>query len=324
MAWKLGAIVGVVLVVCSVSLVILMNAGLPKDALPLQEEQKTTKNEPQDLDQTQYKIPPEIPDILEYYKIQRSWMISFDHAVNSRALLMNSVHKNTHIIEADVLYGNIQGDSSDARQKAIMAHPPNTTSDISFDDWIEIALDSGKALKLDFKSLNVVLPALYSLRKKLFEHQDQQKTVPPIWLNADIVSGLEDDKPTVQGFEFIRLCNQLVPFAPLSLGWTLDPTKKYETAVYSQEMVEQMHSFIGVMKKPITFAVRFSMVQRSWEQLKWLLDKSSEQFSLSIFHCKVDDISEEHVSEVFKLTQDYKVFFDLDEFSPAVQSKSTN
>ena len=49
----------------------------------------------------------------------------------------------------------------------IMAHPPDTTSDISLDTWLSTvaARRPEKGIKLDFKSLEVLEPSLVLLKK---------------------------------------------------------------------------------------------------------------------------------------------------------------
>lgn len=59
-------------------------------------------------------------------------------------------------IEADILIGA----SVDA---PIMAHPPHTTSDLTFSDFLRGVRLSSKGLKLDFKDINALQPCLNEL-----------------------------------------------------------------------------------------------------------------------------------------------------------------
>lgn len=59
-------------------------------------------------------------------------------------------------IEADILIGA----SADA---PIMAHPPHTTSDLTFSDFLRGVRFSSKGLKLDFKDINALQPCLNEL-----------------------------------------------------------------------------------------------------------------------------------------------------------------
>ena len=56
-------------------------------------------------------------------------------------------------LEADILYEN-------EMIEPIMAHPPQTESDITFKEWLDRSVSSKKGLKLDFKSPKAVEPCL--------------------------------------------------------------------------------------------------------------------------------------------------------------------
>lgn len=64
-------------------------------------------------------------------------------------------------IEADILIGT-------SSAGPIMAHPPHTTSDLTFSDFLRAAKASSKGLKLDFKDVN----ALQSCLDELEAHKD--------------------------------------------------------------------------------------------------------------------------------------------------------
>ena len=68
----------------------------------------------------------------------------------------------------------------------IMSSPPLNMSDITLEDWLVelVRSDTGKGVKLDFKSTRVVEPAF----RVLARHADYIKG--PLVLNADILPGL--------------------------------------------------------------------------------------------------------------------------------------
>ena len=66
-------------------------------------------------------------------------------------------------LEADILF------KEDKHNEPIMAHPPQTDSDLTFTEWLRASLPSGKGLKLDFKTPNAIEPCL----KILKQHQNQ-------------------------------------------------------------------------------------------------------------------------------------------------------
>lgn len=96
-----------------------------------------------------------------------------------------------------------------------MAHPPNNTSDLTMDAFLQQIIDSGcqKGIKLDFKSTKVVEPAFRILAKHYQNLQNQ-----PIILNADILTG---DYPTknqpVDAWTFLMLSSTRFPKVRLSV-----------------------------------------------------------------------------------------------------------
>lgn len=109
--------------------------------------------------------------------------IKWAHAVNSVSLLKNALNSklqsenalligtislaisipcfivgDVHMIEADILMGTLHSDGD--ALVPIMAHPPNTSSDLSLEAFMKTILvhnnehpDSIKGVKLDFKSI---------------------------------------------------------------------------------------------------------------------------------------------------------------------------
>lgn len=59
-------------------------------------------------------------------------------------------------IEADTLIGS-------SSSSPIMAHPPHTTSDLTFSEFLQELKSTGKGLKLDFKDINALQPCLNEL-----------------------------------------------------------------------------------------------------------------------------------------------------------------
>lgn len=139
-------------------------------------------------------------------------------------------------IEADIVMGRLLLDDSGVVQP-IMAHPPNFTSDLTFDCFMELATKKKrdgiphKHLKLDFKQLETLEPALNSLHT-VMSRQDNafDKT---IFLNADILHGpgKRSSPLHIDADTFIETClrftrkhgstNDLVKYS-LSLGWSVD------------------------------------------------------------------------------------------------------
>ena len=71
------------------------------------------------------------------------------------------------MIEADVSMGTLTI-GNDSSVIPIMAHPPHKTSDLSLEQFLTTILKSGKrkGIKLDFKDIAIVEPALAMLKRQ--------------------------------------------------------------------------------------------------------------------------------------------------------------
>jgi len=116
--------------------------------------------------------------------------ITWSHGTNNQSLLNEVLSSEIQMIECDIVYGTLIGDETNELQP-IMAHPPETTSDISLHNFLNQVLNfnSGKTkeeqkgVKLDFKSTDVFQNSLPMLIE-LWGIMDY-----PVWINADIYRG---------------------------------------------------------------------------------------------------------------------------------------
>ena len=68
------------------------------------------------------------------------------------------------MIEGDI---SLRGMHTSKQQLvAVMAQPPATDSDITFEEWFDQVVDSGKGMKLDFMHIEAVELALQKFRGK--------------------------------------------------------------------------------------------------------------------------------------------------------------
>lgn len=129
-------------------------------------------------------------------------------------------------IEADILMGQEQNHSGP--KCPIMAHPPDTMSDLSFDRFINHVIASKRCqhVKLDFKDIESVDPVLH----KLSMIESKLCSTQTIFLNADILSGpgKRHAKLQVPHDEFLGKCMNFITnskrrhhFA-FSLGFMVD------------------------------------------------------------------------------------------------------
>jgi len=212
--------------------------------------------------------------------------VTWSHATNSQEKLAKALSESSGIMmmEADVSLGWLQGQNPDFDPKIpIMAHPPETRSDLSLEQFLNrtIEVTNGgvkKGIKLDFKSTEVAEEGL----KMAHRYQDEFNF--PVWSNADIAVGphlLPFKTPTVDPDQFLSFCQQLLPAATLSLGFTtttLIPESQYR---YTWEMVRTMRDSLernGVLGqgKGITYALRGIFLGDSVEQILWLLAETSD------------------------------------------------
>jgi len=124
------------------------------------------------------------------------------------------------MLEADILMGTT---ASSSKEVPIMAHPPDTTSDLTFGGFLDTILhvnahmNKKKGIKLDFKDIAAVEPVLMMLEREFVA----ERLRFPIWLNADVLKGpINSTMEPINGTSFISLAKRYLSTATLSLGWT--------------------------------------------------------------------------------------------------------
>ncbi|XP_056395273.1 protein FAM151B [Hyla sarda] len=223
--------------------------------------------------------------------------IVWEHAANSKEKLHQALQSDAHMIEADIL---LRGTGD---REPIMAHPPATDSDINLRDWLAKVSTSNKGIKLDFKSLEAVLPSMKILdTMKDNLHQ-------PVWINADILTG-PGGNVSVDATEFLQVVTSFFSDVTLSLGWTTawHPDKPNEG--YNWEMVREMENICKNLSQPVTFPVRAALVRQSWPQLQWLL-QSSDRYSLTVWSGKDDIYPVEDLLYIREHTGEDRIFYDV-------------
>lgn len=241
--------------------------------------------------------------------------ITWAHAVNSRDALDKALQGPVDFLEADISLGHVVG-SENYPQIPIMAHPPDTTSDISLDTWLNTvaAKRADKGLKLDFKSLEVLEPSLIVLEKH------SSKLNSSVWLNADVISGpVNSSTDPVQVEPFLALCKQYFPNAMLSIGWTTYwyPTFTEDSWHYDWKHARRMADVIhcgGYEKNypKFTFPVRGIFASRSIEQLQWLL-RTIPGSSLTVWTGKHDPLKLEDLLRIRSSFPKNAVYYDVPE-----------
>ncbi|XP_015244376.1 PREDICTED: protein FAM151B-like [Cyprinodon variegatus] len=220
------------------------------------------------------------------------------HGVNSRRALAQALSGPCHMIEADV---NLRGHGL---EEPIMAHPPDTDSDITLKDWLDEVKTSNKGIKLDFKSLEAVSPSLVLLEDMLAEPRR------PVWINADILSGPGGTARPVDSQAFLSIVTALPVQTVLSLGWTTGWAAGGQNPGYSWDMVRLMEEKCGRLHHPVTFPVRAALLPQSFAQLSWLLQQS-ERYSLTVWTGRQDEVPLQDLKLYRKQLDGSRMYLDL-------------
>jgi len=148
-----------------------------------------------------------------------------------------------------------------------MAHPPQTSSDLTFTQWLHEVKSSQKGLKLDFKTWNSVEPCLI----KISSIRTEIKT--PVVLNADVFQGVNAPVAKIDPHLFINKSLELYPKGVLSLGWTTTNNQlgQYSWAdVYEAFQILKSKNLVDSKDVEVTFAVRLLWSVNSINRLMWL------------------------------------------------------
>lgn len=147
--------------------------------------------------------------VAEYFGLADAAELGWCHAVNSTPRLEAACTDPA----LHVAVGDVQFASDDALP--CLAHPWQDIADLDLQTWVEGLSAAGKAMKIDFGSAEAVEPTLELLQRL--------KPETPVILHANIFDLLngEGADDTMEPEQFIRLCQQYVPQAVLSIGWSL-------------------------------------------------------------------------------------------------------
>lgn len=243
-------------------------------------------------------------DVLKFFHLEDALKVSWAHAVNSRAKLQEALSGKPMMLEADVLLRPADG-------MPIMAHPPDTDSDLSLEQFLKETIGSSKGIKLDFKSTFAVEPSL----KILLDITKDREAKNPIWFSADVLPG-PCQKETFCGDAidphiFLSLCAKYFPSAILSVGWTTGKHISVEKDRYEWYFVQPMKDLLMDVSQPITFPIRANMIGNSLEQITWLLSLS-DQYTLTIWSTTFDKPNmKDLVALRSKVQNKTKIFYDL-------------
>uniref|UniRef100_A0A8D0HDX6 Protein FAM151A n=1 Tax=Sphenodon punctatus TaxID=8508 RepID=A0A8D0HDX6_SPHPU len=233
-------------------------------------------------------------------------LVTWAHAANSKREMEDALRSDAMVLEADV---NLEGlNTPSETDKPIMAHPPKIYSDNSFQEWLDAVLNtSNKGIKLDFKSIKAVGPALGILLKKSSEVTIDR----PVWLNADILMGPNVPINTaVNASRFLTLIQEKFPNCTVSPGWTTLYSSLFPNNVYTQAMIQKMHGLVGTLPQQVTFPVRAVMVRPAWPHFSWLLSQSN-RYSLTLWQGKTDPVTVEDLLFIRDNSRAEQIYYDI-------------
>ena len=166
----------------------------------------------------------------------------FGHGVNRRAALDAFIASPANVAEGDVILGTVRGEGGPPT--AIMAHPPDTTSDLLFAAWVDAAVTHGHAIKIDLKDRRAIAPVLAVLQQRAF---DPRRVIA----NADVILGPGGTQPRIS-------VEDLLPFRSWSAETLLSPglTTGAGAAAYTGSQIEAIVAACVRLGAPATVPLR--------------------------------------------------------------------
>jgi hypothetical protein len=230
-----------------------------------------------------------VDEFIKYFllsnNIKNIGNIKWAHAVNSVKYLEQSL--------ADPEIDFLEIDIGLSKSNVPIAAHYTDERDLTFNNLLNLVKKSDKGIKLDFKDHRAVESSLRKL------HAGSLKQ--PVILNTDVLSTNGAPEAVVPSQEFIDLCQKYYAAGLLSLGW-----RTTEDSAYTTEDIDKMLYICGALDEA-TFPVRASILPRSWQNVKRLIEK--ENYTLSIWNGgRVDNDLKDWI---IKNTDPQKSFYDL-------------
>jgi len=247
-------------------------------------------------------------DVLDFFRLTDSMMVTWAHRVNSRLELEEALTDDRiHMIEADIRVDD---------GVAVMAHDPIALGgyDVTLEEWLQLATNCEiegcrkVGIKLDYKTTAAVDAGM----KVVAQFQDQLNI--PVWVNADILSGPNSNPfmVPVDASLFFQYVHDNFDDVTLSLGWKTGYKRVGVNEIYTMEMVTEMFELCRHLRQPVTFAARASLTKSSINSFQWLLSKSN-RFSLTVWYSTSEEVSVDDLVEIYQSFASNKIFFDLPE-----------
>lgn len=238
--------------------------------------------------------------------------VTWVHAVNSMSKLQSALDGEVMMLEADVSLGNLVGTNDESNPIPIMAHPPNRTSDLSLEQFIDKIIKSGrrKGIKLDFKSKEAFNASENILEQILVKEEVKF----PVWLNADILPGpVNSEIVPVDADYFLKTSVTKFPTAMLSVGWTTKFGGDITVGNYSTSDIDEMTEALSRnhVIRPVTFPVRAGIAAQSVETLTSLVQSSTPGTTLTLWSPETDPVDYVALKKLIEGLGHNKVYIDI-------------
>lgn len=228
-----------------------------------------------------------VDDALDYLNVSSPAAVGWAHAANDQRKLESA-------LENPVIHW-VEGDISHGPSGAIMAHPPATTSDLTFEAWLDAIVAAKKGAKLDFKSPKVVENALAYAARKAAGHI-------PLMVNADLLQGPGGKRPRFDSETFLSQHRTSLPDSILSPGWVVGRDGRH----FTRPMVDAMERILHDAPGPVSIPVHGLLYLTSHENLLTLLNGNDRTFT---FWGRLR--SEEELALLRRRSDPQRCFFDL-------------
>ncbi|NWI76444.1 F151B protein, partial [Dryoscopus gambensis] len=186
----------------------------------------------------------------------------------------------------------------------ILAHPPDTDSDITLQEWLAEMVSTNKGIKLDFKS-----KGSKGFHHKFVFHVDTA-------FIAFFPRGVFCPEPRGSDAIFgspgraVLVCGR----APEpSLGWVgavWGSEHRVLSPGYAWAAVQEMSRLCHPLSQPVTFAVRAALLPGSVPQLQWLMQQS-HRYTLTVWTGKEDVYSVEDLLFIRENFDKSRVYYDI-------------
>ncbi|XP_066597999.1 protein FAM151B [Prorops nasuta] len=239
--------------------------------------------------------------------------IVWAHAVNNQILLSKALSSSDiMMLEADVSIGNITGSSKNLSLIPIMAHPPDSESDLSLEEFLNKTHNGTKGIKLDFKSIDA-----FESSRPIIE-KFRTKIGVPVFLNADILPGpINATNTPLNAKTFLKGAKVSFPESIISAGWTTSLGKE-PNSTDSRYSGEQLKKMVEVLKEnnitqSVTYPVRAGFAANDAEGIKSLFKDTTgfKNVTLTIWSHEKDPVDTDKLSRLIKDVGVGRVYIDV-------------